>query len=536
MNILLIHPSAPPTLESMSEGLQWWRVRARNAPLELARLVTLTSSEHKVHAIDQGIHSEVPFDSGADLAVCVVTEPGQVPGLRYLSGRFQTHKLPMVVCGSFVSAHPERMDMADVILTGPPESTWSTFLEDWAAGRRSTARVGRALHWSAPPLESLAESPIVRWESLNPGAYYVVPVEVCRMSGWTAVDALEQGRPQVLYRSVARVAEEIERLVRQGVKRIRLAGPDLLADPIKSEALLAALTQLLRAHRALRFEARVAIQRLHLTALLDRLPAAGVRRIDLELNHPQLMAADPTEDFARTREAVRTLHERGVRVVGTLTLGRLADDTATRAHQEAFLRESGATPFVRAARILPSTPEHAALKAAGHALSSMRDADLRAEIFDVPNYPLDGLSRDAAAEWLKSLVLDATALVSIERRLRALYVEAARGPHGPLLDPSDLVACARMLAGSLSYPQEQRVAQVVRFLLLTAALRPSPTLWTQALEQLLEEAALRSLVIKTAHGLPLEHTLPVLSVKQRLLGMGARLAGRFRPAPGSTSV
>jgi len=270
----------------------------------------------------------------------------------------------------------------------------------------------------------------------------------------------------------------------------------------------------------------VGIGATHRQELLEQLRRANVRRVGLALNAAELSHAHAHEDPRVAIEAVRMLLEHGIRVVGTLTVFRDGDDAQGWDAQAAVAREAHATPIPRAARAFPGTPWYERLRASGRLHSISREAELRQELFDAPNFSTAGEDRTALADQLKAFILDLYSPGLIEERLQGLFREARRGPAGELWPPrDDLEALVRMLMGSLQHRDEQRIQLVGRALRSLALQRPPVAIWSQGLEQLLEEAALRSFVLKSAEGRPLQADTPAVSLKQRAVGWAAKAVG-----------
>lgn len=563
MNILLLNPKSPVTLESLSEGMRWFQVESRVAPLELAILVGATPEGHSLTVVDQQAGDALDFQAEVDLVVCTA-RADQVPPLRYLSGRFRARKVPVVLVGSWVSeaaaqaandpkaseATPfpglvERTDMVDIRLVGPIETVWPLFL-------KSYQRDSRQKVWVGPEIDTLTGISTPHWEQLSLKRYLTGTVEAARevlvmddstrgaseaVPGSDAASFQPTALRSVLYKGIGQVIAELESQVALGVSRFYLQAPDLLASPHQAMPLLDALRDLNhRHHKKLKFETCISVRSSSEGALIDKLADANVRRVVLTLNRSDAQRPDSHAELQAASEAVRTLLERGIRVSARLAVGRSCDDEPTLAAQEALLRESGALPWPRVAKAQTGSALYQKLKSAGRIVMGPRDADLKWDLLESPNFSLTFLDKDAFVSRLKLLLEALYAPTAQEARLRALYEEARRSPDGAFLPTqAELRALAAMLMGNFKHLDERRLEQVGRALALTAALRPNPRLWSQALELVIEDAATRSFVLKSLGGRPLDQTVPVLSWKQRALGLGASVVGRFGPRKAETS-
>lgn len=523
MKLLVVAPKAPATLEQLSEAQRWYGFKSLLAPLELAQLAALTPAEYAVTWIDQAAGQEVDFQADVD-AVVFVASAEQVPAVRYLAGRFRARKLPTALAGAFVTAHPGRVDMVDHKLVGPLETVWPLFLSAFSSGKRE--RIFRG-----PALESLTELPTPRWEGFLLRAYRLGAVEVVRAHPGLDPEALEEGRTGRLYQSAARVLEQVEQLTQLGVRRIQLVGPDLLASPSQGMAILQALASWNAGRkRPVKFEATLSRRAVESEEVLRLLVAAHVRRVVLPLNAPEPVQPESHETLLQATEAVRRLLSHGIRVAGRIYLGRAIDDARALDEQAALARDGGALVWPRVAKSVPGTSLYDRLKTQGRVLTGARDAELRHELLEAPNFSLPFMDKEAFLGHLRSLLLTAYSPLSMELRLRKLYEEASEyPPRGPWVELEDVRALLLCVAGTLKHPDEARFEQVMRAVALSMVLRPHPRLWSQALEQVIEEAATRSFVLKTLNGQPLDSAVPEQSLKQKLVGLGARLVGKLGP-------
>ncbi|MFM7201586.1 MAG: hypothetical protein ACKO6N_12420 [Myxococcota bacterium] len=523
MKLLVVAPKTSLTIEQLSEAQRWYGFKSLHAPHALAQLAALTPSTHEVCWVDQSVGQVVDFQADVDVVVFVAAFE-QLSPLSYLAGRFRARKVPTALAGSFVSAHPGRVDMVDHKLIGPLETVWPLFLQQFSAGVRE--RVFRG-----PALESLHDLPAPRWDAFPLSAYRMGTVEVVRELGPLDPDSLEEGRTGRLYQAAARVVEQVETLAQQGMRRIHLAGPDLLASVPQGLSVLQALAAWNAARkRPVKFEAHISLNGVKSDEVLRILVAAHVRRVVLPLNAPEPAQPESHETLLQAAESVRRMLAHGIRVAGRLYLGRAIDDARALEEQVALARDGGAILWPRVAKTLPGTPLYERLKAQGRVFASMREARLDILLLDAPNFKLPFVDKEGFLAQLRSLLQTAYSPLSLELRLRKLYEEAEQyPPRGAWLELEDVQALLLCMAGTLKHPEEARLEQVARAVALTAVLRPHPRLWSQGLEQVIEEAATRSYVLKTLHEQPLDSEVPEQSFKQKLVGMGARLVGKLGP-------
>jgi len=516
MKVYLIRPKRPATLEDLSEGLPWWKADALVAPLDLAQLTALTPPGIELLIADQQAGDPVDFEAAVDLAV-VVAEAAQVPGLRYMSGRFKARGIPFVLGGPYVTQHPKQATFAAIRLQGALELVYPRLMADWLAGVRDKRR-----YKSADPAPLVGSAP-PDWRHIRLERYRMGSLEINRAKE-TSLGTFEEVR----YKPVSEVLKELEGLVSAGIRTVLLQSDALLAVPSEVETLLRGLAEFNQGRSdKVRFEARCDVDRLLSWSRPELLAEANVQRVILDLN-AALPGRDHPENARNGGAAIDLLVARGIRVAGHVALFGPDDLPADFEAYAGMAREVAAIIWPRAQKIHPAEARYAALRKEARVVSRGRDYELRQDLFDGPNYkPLEGQVEHQVLA-LKELLLELNKAARVRRRLSGFLgaVRQEPGVRGKL-ELETLGALMRMLAGSLHNPTEHRLRLLASALKEAVGTRPSRALWGPGLEFFLEEVAIRSYVLKNAEERPLEAMIPKRSLRQHAIGLGTRLLGRF---------
>ncbi len=498
MHIVAIRPRSPARLGTYSEGLRWWGCRAFVAPRLPALLAAIADRHQSVSRfsiLDLEAGDAADFDGDADYAL-IIAESRHIPSIRYLCGRFRARKVHTLLAGSYVSALPQRADFVDTRLIGEVESAFEAFLSALDEGRPIPAEI------SAPTPVDPARLPLPKWETLDLSSYLFGEIEVSRGSdhgpgGWRRM-------------SDERIPAEIDALRAAGAGRIRLETPGLWSKEAEARSLLELLSRRDKRHPQLSCTGGEEL----LNAGPPRLfAAAGIRRIELIVD-PREGGIDSAR-LHRLRAPLQALNAEGIHAVLHVAWPGKGLDEETMA----LLTELPATPLMESEWAEPGTPRYEALEAEGRLLRGGRDAALRRDPLDAPNF--------TSADWDRREVKDA--LRAAARRLYAPEVIAtrirplARGDRLPL---PELRALIRMLAEAPRHRDEKRIELTLRALLSLLKTRTSPLRWDRALDAFLENAANRSLIERVVAGRELEHAVTPKTLKQTMLGLVAKAAAR----------
>ena len=339
--------------------------------LGLLTLAALTPDEFEVEYVEVAeLKAAQRLPGDCDL-VAISTYSAQAFEAYELADRLRKEGVPVVMGGLHVSACPdEAQQHCTSVVVGEGEPLWPQLLADFRSGRLQP-------RYLQAPLGSydLADSPVPRFELLDPGKYNRLTVQTSRgcphRCEFCASSVLLSPRYKV--KPVAKVMEEI-----QAIKRIwdrpfiEFADDNSFADRAHYKQLLRAL-----APEKIRWftEADIAIGRDD--ELLDLMRRSGCRQVLIGLESPREASLDGIELNANWKlrqrggyeEAIARIQSHGIAVIGCFVFGLDGDTAEVFDEVRVFAERSGLrdvqitfmTPF-------PGTRLYHRLKAEGRIL------------------------------------------------------------------------------------------------------------------------------------------------------------------------
>ena len=339
--------------------------------LGLLTLAALTPDEFEVEYMEVAeLKAAERLPGDCDL-VAISTYSAQAFEAYELADRLRREGVPVVMGGLHVSACPdEAQQHCTSVVVGEGEPLWPQLLADFRSGRLQP-------RYLQAPLGSydLADSPVPRFELLDPGKYNRLTVQTSRgcphRCEFCASSILLSPRYKV--KPVAKVMEEIRAIKRIWDRPfIEFADDNSFADRAHYKQLLRALAQ-----EKIRWftEADIAIGRDD--ELLDLMRRSGCRQVLIGLESPREASLDGIELNANWKlrqrggyeEAIARIQSHGIAVIGCFVFGLDGDTAEVFDEVRAFVERSGLrdvqitfmTPF-------PGTRLYHRLKAEGRIL------------------------------------------------------------------------------------------------------------------------------------------------------------------------
>jgi radical SAM superfamily enzyme YgiQ (UPF0313 family) len=357
LRIALLSPRGP--LYRHRTGLL--KKSLRYTPLTLITLASLVPRELQAEVVmfDEGIE-EIPAELEADL-VGISAITGTAPRAYELAAGFRRRGIPVVLGGVHPTLLPEEAaEHADVVVTGYAERSWPQLLRDFAAGRMQS-------RYRQEDDFNLAGLQPARRDLLSPGRYKTFhTIEATRGCShrceFCVVPTAWGGH---FKRPLAEVVDEIRRM---GARRLLFLDLDLISDIPHAKELFAALVPLRLTWGGL------ATTSIGTDAeLLDLAARSGCRgllvgfeSLSAESLRETRKGFNSRQDY---RELVRSLHSRGIALMGCFAFGFDHDGPEIFAETVDFVIDAGidlpryamVTPF-------PATPLYRRLEAEGRIL------------------------------------------------------------------------------------------------------------------------------------------------------------------------
>ncbi len=294
MHITLIYPSLGGKVRAI-----------QMQPLTMAALAGLTPPDVAVAFYDDRIE-EIPYDAPTDLAgISVQTLTAK--RAYEIAAEYRRRGVPVVLGGFHVAAAPdEAAEQANAIVIGQAENLWPGLIAD-----RRNGRLQRIYQSDVPPdLQRLSYRREIFWGKRYLSMHLVEFGRGCpHACSFCSVSAYFESRKSC--RPVTEVIREIRELP---PGRILFADDNLIGDSGRARELFRALIPLRR-----RWVAQADIEIAFDDELLELAVASGCWGLLIgfeSLNGESLrqMRKSTFSDFRRYDEAVRKIHDRGIRI------------------------------------------------------------------------------------------------------------------------------------------------------------------------------------------------------------------------------
>src|SRR5262245_27741796 len=342
MKLLLIQPKLPESFWSFTWAFREIArdKRAPISPLGLATVAALTPSDWDVRIVDENVET-IPWDEPADVVgVCgmAVQYPRQIE----ICERFRSRGCHVVVGGPYASLCPEEFaDVADTVVAGEAEYTWTRFCADFEKGRpeplyRETGTV------------DLADSPTPRHDLLKLDLYQSVAIQFSRGCPFRCefCDIIVTFGRKPRAKSLAQIERELDLLRARGVRNVFFIDDNLIGHLPRCRELLDFLADYQRRHRyRFTFGAEVSANVSAPPGLLGQLRLACFQWVFIGLETPSRESLAEARKDQNTRTdaltTVRAVHAHGIDVYASFIVGFDADDVTIFERQYEFIRRSG---------------------------------------------------------------------------------------------------------------------------------------------------------------------------------------------------
>ena len=318
-------------------------------------------SYHEIFDFSRDAAPDIDFD-----LVAISSFTAQIEDAYRLADRYRQQGIRVVLGGLHVSSMPdEAIEHADAIVIGEAEETWPQVIED--------ARQGRLKRMYRPTRPwKLAESPIPRFDLLDPAKYNRITVQTSRGCPWKcdfcASSILIAPRYQT--KPVERVVEEIRRIKSIWSRPfIEFADDNTFVHQAHSKELMRGLIP-----EKIRFFTETDISFGEDPELISLARDAGCRQVLIGLESPTTLGLDGMElrsnwklkQQDRYLEAIQRIQSAGITVNGCFILGLDGQTPEVFDRILEFVRQSGLyevqvtlqTPF-------PGTPLYQRLREEG---------------------------------------------------------------------------------------------------------------------------------------------------------------------------
>lgn len=457
MKILLVNPLFPPSLWDFALCRDIEGKRYTHPPLALPTIAALTPPEHLVNLVDENVE---PVDLLATPELVGITGYYiQKERVFAIADAFRARGVRVAIGGPIVEASTMReiAEHADHVFQGEAEYTWPRFLADLATG-------DAAREYVQPDLVDMRDSPVPRFDLLQPGAYSTATIETsrgCPMSCEFCEIPSRLGR-KARAKSVEQVMAEVRMHHALGADSIFFIDDHFIGNRGHTKRLLEELARfVVEIDHAMYFTCQFTINLARDQEMLELLHAANFRRVFVGLETPRkssLLSVKKKQNVVGDLvENVRVLQSYNITVWAGMIVGFDTDDPAVFDEQRAFLADAG-IPVVMSGLLqaIPGTPLHARMEKAGR-LRATEMAGVRGqyESLLVTNIVPTAMTDEELVRGYQRMVRD---LYDYEPFTERLLSSIRRGER-PIAKPK---------SSSVSLEKLRVVGRLVRYYLLTA--------------------------------------------------------------------
>lgn len=431
MNILLVSPPTPASFWSYKHALPLISKKAAFPPLGLLTVAAMLPDEWKLQLVDLDVrrlrHKDIERADYVLLSAMIV----QADAAREVIRRCEELGKPVIGGGPLFTTGHERFPELRHVVLGEAEHVMPELIEDMRRGALQAVYQS-----SARP--ALDETPVPRWDLINFKHYASMSVQFSRGCPFNCefCDIIEMYGRTPRVKAPEQVIRELDALVAAGWREsVFIVDDNFIGHKVKAKALLRRLIDWQRLRRVpMPLTTEASLNLVDDPELLDLMVRAGFMQVFVGIetvDERSLLECAKVQNTNRDMlDAVRTIQNAGMEVMGGFIVGFDNDDRGVFERMRTFIEESGVvTAMVGLLTALPQTQLFKRLEQEGRLLRESTGNNLDAILNFAPK-----LDRDVLISGYRSLVRRLYAPRSYYRR--ALNFLEAYRPQGPRRGPT----------------------------------------------------------------------------------------------------
>ena len=342
MKILLVNPETPPTFHNYHNALPFIAKRAAGPPLGLITVAAMLPAAWERKLVDMNIQSlndadlqwaDMVFLTGMDI---------QRPSFLRVVLRCNCFRKKVVAGGPMLTACHDGFQGIDHFILNEAEASLPAFLRDLEAGCAKQI-------YTSSDFPELDQTPIPQWNLLNMKAYASMNIQYSRGCPYhcefCSIGMLNGHRPRT--KSTSQFIAELDALHQQGWRGgVFIVDDNFIGKARKlKEELLPALIRWKAMSRArFYFTTEASMELAEDTELLGLMAGAGFECVFVGIESPNsesLSECGKNQNLQQDLvEAVRKIHQVGIRVSAGFIVGFDSDTTSIFQQQIDFIRRS----------------------------------------------------------------------------------------------------------------------------------------------------------------------------------------------------
>ena len=441
MNILLVSPKTPATFWSFAHALPFVSRRSTNPPLGLLTVAGMLPTDWDLRLVDLDVEE---LDDATILRADHVFLGGMIvhrESAREVARRCRRLGRTVIAGGALFLSNREDFPEIDHFVVGEAEELIEELVEDLERGSPKPL-------YEAEGFPSLERTPVPRWDLLCMDRYATMPIQFSRGCPFDCefCNVIEMNGRKPRTKQPARFLAELDALFGAGWRGdVFVVDDNFIGKRQRARELLRALIdwQEQRGH-PLRFLTEASVDLASDPALLALMVRAGFDKVFVGIETPDPICLRESHKLQNTGtdlgEAIRTLQEAGLEVMGGFIVGFDHDRPDVFERQFAFIQQSGVvTAMVGILTALPRTRLYRRLAREGRLLAESRGNNTEALCNFVPR-----LGRDTVERGYRELMRRLYDPQAYYRRAR-VFLRRHRARPRPLHGSRDLRAFLRAM-------------------------------------------------------------------------------------------
>lgn len=357
MNILLISPQTPDTFWSFRHALRFVAKKASMPPLGLLTVAAMLPHEWSLRLVDLNVSrlrdADVSWADYVMLGAMLV----QQESVREVVARCAALGTPIIAGGPlFTTGHAGFPEIRHFVL-GEAEAVMPQLVADLQRGCVQPV-------YQSPTRPHLTQTPVPRWDLLNPRQYVTMAVQFSRGCPFDCefCDIIVMNGRVPRTKTPAQLIAELEALRLRGWKdMVFIVDDNFIGNKRHTRELLRAMVAWRqRTGSKMGFLTEASVNLADETELCALMVAAGFKKVFVGIETPSAAALEECRKLQnRGRdlvEAVKTLQRAGLEVMGGFIIGFDSDEHDIFKRQFEFIQRSGvATAMVGLLTALPQT-------------------------------------------------------------------------------------------------------------------------------------------------------------------------------------
>ena len=367
MNILLISPQTPDTFWSFKHVLRFVSKRASFPPLGLLTVAAMLPRDWNLRLVDLNVERLRDADLRRADFVMISAMIVHQASVRQIVARCTAMGKTVIAGGPlFTTGHEAYPEIRHFVL-GEAEEVMPQVVEDMLRNRLQAM-------YKAPRWPDLGQTPLPRWDLIDLRQYVTMPVQFSRGCPFNCefCDIIVMNGRVPRTKPAGQLIAELEALRVRGWKQmVFIVDDNFIGDKRRTRALLEEMIAWRRRTGAeMGFLTEASVNLADNAEMCALMVEAGFTKVFVGIETPSAEALEECRKLQnRGRdlvEAVRTLQQRGLEVMGGFIVGFDSDKVDVFKQQYDFIQQSGVvTAMVGLLTALPQTRLYQRLKKEG---------------------------------------------------------------------------------------------------------------------------------------------------------------------------